>query len=139
MYRVDAVVPIALLIERRSSVMAQNSLEGKLLRTFSFVIHATRGLIRDHKTRRKTMFVAVLVAVALLFSGSTFLKPDLDPRVHPSWFILFWFACAWITLLAALLAVFDMLLVRAQARAAEKLLRKEISQTPDSPSWRDGE
>jgi hypothetical protein len=90
-------------------------------------------LIRDHKTRRKTM-----VAVGLLFSGSTFLRPVLDPRVHPDWFILFWFACAWITL-AALLAVFDMLLVRAQARAAEKLLRKEISQTPDSPSWRDGE
>ena len=119
--------------------MAQNSPEGKPLRTFSFVIHATRGLIRDHKTRRKTMFVAVLVAVALLFSGSTFLKPVLDPRVYPGWFILFWFACAWITLLAALLAVFDMLLVRAQARAAEKLLQKEISQTPDSPSWRDGE
>jgi len=70
------------------------------------------------------MFVAVLVAVALLFSGSTFLKPVLDPRVHPSSFILFWFACAWITLLAALLAVFDMLLVRAQARAAKKTFAK---------------
>ena len=119
--------------------MAQNSPEGKPLRTFSFVIHATRGLIRDHKTRRKTMFATVLVAVGLLFSGSSFLRPVLDPRVHPGWFVLFWFACAWITLLAALLAVFDMLLVRAQARAAEKLLRKEISQTQDSPSWRDGE
>ena len=139
MCRVDALAPIARLIERRSSVMAQNSHEGKLLRTFSFVIHATRGLIRDHKTRRKTMFATVLAAGGLLFSGSTFLRPVLDPRVHPCWFVLFWFACAWITLLAALLAVFDMLLVRAQARAAEKLLRKEISQTPDSPSWRDGE
>ncbi|MEP6709369.1 MAG: hypothetical protein ABJB32_04485 [Verrucomicrobiota bacterium] len=105
----------------------------------SFVIHATRGLIRDHKTRRKTMFAAVLVAVGLLFSGSTFLSPVLDPRVHPGGFILFWFACAWITLLAALLALFDMLLMRAQARVAEKLLRNEISQTPDSPSSRDGE
>jgi len=136
---VDALAPIARLIERRRSVMVQNSPEGKPLRTFSFVIHATRGLIRDHKTRRRTMFATVLVAVGLLFSGSTFLRLVLDPRVHPGWFVLFWFACAWITLLAALLAVFDMLLVRAQARAAEKLLRKEISQTPDSPSWRDGE
>jgi hypothetical protein len=40
------------------------------------------------------MFAAVLVAVALLFSGSTFLKPVLDPRVYLGWFILFWFACA---------------------------------------------
>ena len=119
--------------------MANDSPHEKPLRTVSFVIHATRGLIRDHKTRRKTMFAAVLVAVALLFLGSTFLWSVLDPRVHPGWFILFWFACAWITLLAALLAVFDMLLVRAQARAAEKLLRKEISRTPGSPSWRDGE
>jgi len=136
---VDALAPIARLIERRRSVMVQNSLEGKPLRTFSFVIHVTRGLIRDHKTRRKTMFATVLVAGGLLLAGSTFLKAVLEPRVHPGWFVLFWFACAWITLLAALLAVFDMLLVRAQARAAEKLLRKEISQTPDSPSWRDGE
>jgi protein-S-isoprenylcysteine O-methyltransferase Ste14 len=136
---VDALAPIARLIEHRRSVMARNSPEEKSLRTFSFVIHATRGVIRDQNTRRKTMFAAVLVAVALLFLGSTFLRSVLDPRVHPGWFILFWFACAWITLLAALLAVFDMLLVRAQARAAEKLLRKEISQTPDSPSWRDGE
>jgi hypothetical protein len=119
--------------------MVQNSPEGKPLRMVSFVIHATRGLIRDHKTRRRTIFATVLVAVGLLFSGSTFLRLVLDPRVHPGRFVLFWFACAWITLLAALLAVFDMLLVRAQARAAEKLLRKEISQTPDSPSWRDGE
>ena len=85
------------------------------------------------------MFATVLAAGGLLFSGSTFLRPVLDPRVHPCWFVLFWFACAWITLLAALLAVFDMLLVRAQARSAEKVLRKEISQTPDSLSSRDGE
>jgi protein-S-isoprenylcysteine O-methyltransferase Ste14 len=135
----DALAPIARLIERRRLVMAQNSPEGKSLRTFSFVIHATRGVIRDQNTRHKTMFAAVLVALGLLFSGSTFLRPALDPGVHPGWFIVFWFACAWITLLAALLAVFDMFLVRAQARAGEKLWRKEISQTPDSPSSRDSE
>jgi len=119
--------------------MAQNLPEGKSLRTFSFVIHATRGVVRDQNTRRKTMFAAVLVAVGLLFSGSTFLWSVLDPRVHPGWFILFWFACAWITLLAALLAVFDILLVRAQARVGERLWHRETSQTPDSPSSRDSE
>lgn len=31
-------------------------------------------------------------------------------------FILFWFACAWLTLLALLLTVFDLLIVRAYAR-----------------------
>ena len=119
--------------------MVQNWPEGKPLRTFSFVIHAIRGLIRDHKTRRKTMFATVLVAVGLLFSGSTFLKPGPGATCS-SGLVCFVLVRLCVDHAACmLLAVFDMLLVRAQARAAEKLLRKEISQTPDSPSWRDGE
>ena len=43
-----------------------DSPEGKPLRTTSFVIHATRGLIRNQNTRRKTMFVLLVVALVLL-------------------------------------------------------------------------
>jgi hypothetical protein len=39
---------------------------------------------------------------------------------------LFWFACAWETLLVLLLALFDLLLVRSQARAARKASRDEF-------------
>ena len=112
-----------------------DSLGEKPLRTASFVIQATRGLIRDPSARRKTMFVVVLIALVLLFSGSTFLESALNPREHPVWFILFWLICAWLALTALLLAVFDMLMVRAAARKAERILRSQLPQTetPDSP------
>ena len=107
----------------------------KQLSILSFVAHATRGLIRDPNARRKTMFVVVLAALVLLFSGSTFLESALNPREHPIWFILFWLLCAWLALTAMLLAVFDMLMVRAAARKAERILRSQLPQTesPDSP------
>jgi protein-S-isoprenylcysteine O-methyltransferase Ste14 len=104
----------------------------KKLRFASFAIHATRGLLRDQNTRRMTMFAAVIVALVMLFCGSTFLAPMLDPLLRPGWFIFYWFACAWITVLAALLAVFDLLLVRAQARAAKRALEQKISPPPEA-------
>src|SRR6266536_5930676 len=117
------------------SSAVSDSPDEKPLRTTSFVIHATRGLIRDPNTRRKMMFVVVLVALALLFSGSTFLQSALNPRDHPVWFVLFWLICAWLALTVMLLAIFDMLVVRAAARKAERILRSQLSQTktPDSP------
>ena len=99
----------------------------KKLRFVSFAIHATRGLLRDQNARRKTMFVAMLVALVMLFGGSTFLASLLDPHHRPGWFIFYWFVCAWITVLCVLLAVFDLLLVRAQARAAKRALAQNIS------------
>lgn|ERR1700674_2472082 len=92
-----------------------------------FTIHATRGLLRDERSRRKTMAVSLLVAVLMLVGGLTFLRPWLNPHEHPWRFILFWFACAWETILVLLLALLDMLLIRAQARAARKLFREEFS------------
>jgi hypothetical protein len=106
-----------------------------------FTIHATRGLLRDERARRKTMAISLLVALLLLVAGLTILRPWLDPHEHPWRFILFWFACAWATLLVLLLALLDMLLIRAQARAARKLFRKEFSSraNPDSPDGTDEE
>jgi hypothetical protein len=48
---------------------------------------------------------------------------------------LYWLVCAWLTLTAILLALFDILVVRAQARKAEKLLHGQMSEkeTPVSP------
>jgi hypothetical protein len=92
-----------------------------------FTVHATRGLLRDERSRRKTMAISLLVALLLLVAGLTILRPWLDPHEHPWRFILFWFACAWVTLLVLLLALLDLLLIRAQARAARKLFREEFS------------
>jgi len=94
------------------------------LRMFSFVIHVTRGLLRDQRTRRKAMFASVFAAVVLIVVGSSLLQSVLDPHEHPGWFIFFWLACAWVTMLAMLLALLDILLTRIQARAVRRALRE---------------
>jgi hypothetical protein len=99
----------------------------KPLKTASFVVHATRGVIRDQKVRRKVMFILLGIALLLLVAGSTFLAPLLAPHEHPGWFILFWFACGWVALTAMLLAVFDLLMIRMQARQAERGLQQRFS------------
>jgi protein-S-isoprenylcysteine O-methyltransferase Ste14 len=102
------------------------------LRIVPFVIHATRGLVRDQNTRRKTMFVLVLVAVVMLFVGATFLAPVLNPRERPGWFILYWLVCAWVTATAVLLALFDLLLVRAEARKQQRLMTEQIAKSVEA-------
>ena len=101
-----------------------------------FTIQATRGLLRDERSRRKTMGISLLIVVVMLVAGVTVLRPWLNPHEHPWRFIFFWFACAWETLLVLLLAVLDLLLVRAQARAARRAFQEEFSKrkTPGSSS-----
>jgi hypothetical protein len=111
----------------------------KSFRVMPFTIHATRGLLRDQRARRKTMAISLGIALVLLVAGLTVLRPWLDPHEHPWRFILFWLVCAWETLLVLLLALFDMLLIRAQARAARKAFREGFSEpaTPGSPKPND--
>ena len=96
-----------------------------------FTIHATRGLLRDQHTRRKTMAVSLVIAVALLVAGLTLFRSWLDPHEHPWRFVLYWLACAWATVLVFLLALLDLLLVRAQARGARIALQQQIPHSPD--------
>lgn len=80
------------------------------------------------------MFSLLVIALVLLFAGSTFLQSLLNPHEHPVWFMLFWFVCGWLTLTAMLLAVFDLLRVRLDARRAARMLQGKLSDeaTPDS-------
>jgi O-antigen/teichoic acid export membrane protein len=96
------------------------------LRIVSFAIHSARGVIRDQSTRRWVMFITLVIAMLMLFFGTTFLQPLLSPREHPGWFLLFWLACAWLTLTALFLALFDLLMLRAQGRAARKTLGEKL-------------
>src|SRR5260370_4958169 len=96
------------------------------LRIVSFDIHSARGVIRDQSTRRRVMFITLLIAMLMLFCGTTFLQPLFSPREHPGWFVLFWVVCAWLTLTAFLLALFDLLMVRVQDRTARKSLREKL-------------
>ena len=92
-----------------------------------FAIQATRGLLRDERSRRNTMAASVGVAIIILVAGLTFLRSWLDPHEHPWRFVLFWFACAWETLLVLLLALLDMLLIRAEAKAARRAAREQFA------------
>lgn len=98
----------------------------KRLRVAPFAVHATRGLLRDQQARRKTMAITLVIAVILTIAGLTVLRPWLDPQEHPWRFILYWLACAWEIVLVLLLALFDLLMVRAQTRAAKRLLQEQF-------------
>jgi hypothetical protein len=74
------------------------------------------------------MSAIVAAALVMLLAGSTILRSVLDAREHPGWVILYWLSCAWLTVCALLLAALDLLLVRAEGRAARKLLRERIRQ-----------
>ena len=100
--------------------------EEKNLETVSFIAHATRGLIRDQKTRRKAMTTLLGLAVLMLLAGFTVLQSFMNPREHPWFVILFWVACVWLTFTAALLAIFDLLIVRLEARRAQRALREKL-------------
>jgi cellulose synthase/poly-beta-1,6-N-acetylglucosamine synthase-like glycosyltransferase len=113
--------------ERERQNEAMNG-EPKRLRIVSFALHATRGLIRNQTMRRWVMFFTVLAAMLMLFAGMTFLQPFLSPKEHPAWFILFWIACGWLTITALLLALFDFLMVRLQARSAQRELREDLDE-----------
>ena len=100
----------------------------KQLRLASFAGHAARGLMRDQTMRRKAMFWTVILAVGMLFCGATFLTPFLDPRLHPGWFICYWLACAWLTITVVLLAIYDLLMLRAQRRAKRRKLAQKLAE-----------
>ena len=102
------------------------------LRIASFATHATRGLLRDQTMRRKTMFWTVIAALVMLFCGATFLAPVLDPKTRPGWFLFYWLTCAWVTVTAVLLAIFDLLLGRVQAREEKRALEEKMAQRPES-------
>ena len=100
--------------------MAEGPTE-KPLRTAPFAAHAARGIIRDQRTRRITMAVLLGGAVLMIVLGSTIADEWLAG--HLLAFFLFWAICGWLTVTALLLAVFDLLMIRVQARAARKAFR----------------
>jgi hypothetical protein len=100
-----------------------------------FIIQVCKGVIRSQRVRRTIMFYDVLVVLVLMFLGSTFLWPWL--REHPFLFLGYWAVCGWLTILAALFAVYDLASVRLDARRAEKELKEEYLRRHDSDSPHD--
>ena len=97
-----------------------------------FIIQVCKGLIRNGRVRRTLMFYNVLVLLLLSFVGATFLWTWL--QAHPLFFVGYWGLCAWLTLLAVLLALYDMATVRLEAKQARRQLEEEMLKRnhPDS-------
>ncbi len=93
-------------------------------RKLGWIRSITLGLIRDQTMRHNAMFVLLLVALVMLFVGATLLQGILLER--PLWFIFYWLACAWFTFSGALLAVYDLLIMRVQRRVTERILREDL-------------
>ncbi len=95
---------------------------------FNLIIPITRGLIRNQRARRMIMFYDVIFALLMLFAGSSVLRNWL--RANPYIFIGYWAGCAWLTLLAVLLALFDLVAVRATWRKEKRRLEAEYFDEP---------
>lgn len=78
------------------------------------------------------MIVVLTSALVLMIAGITFLRPLLNPHEHPGWVIFFWLVCAWLTVTAILLSIFDLLLVSRGARAVQRELRDEVQKQSKS-------
>jgi len=100
-----------------------------------FIIQACKGIIRSQRVRRTLMFWDVLVVLVLSFLGSTFFWPWL--RGHPLFFLGYWALCGWLTILAAMLAVYDLAKVRLDAKRAHDEIKREFLRRPDSDSSHD--
>lgn len=87
-----------------------------------FAYLVSRGLIRDQNMRRNVMCWFIMAAVIVLFVGAVFIDDYL--RVRPMQFAVYWLFCAWLTLSAVMLAIFDILLQFAKGRATRKALTK---------------
>src|SRR5437588_5660884 len=98
----------------------------KELQSVSVVVHVTRGILRDQKTRRKAMVILLGLAVLMLVAGFTIFQSALNPREHPWFVILFWIACVWLTFTAMLLALFDLIVIRLEARRTRNALRERL-------------
>jgi hypothetical protein len=90
------------------------------------IILLSQGIIRDSRMRRKAMFALIGTAVVMLFLGSWLLS-EAWGREHPLLFTLYWGACMWLTFAGILLAVLDMLVLRAAARATRRRLEQEFA------------
>jgi hypothetical protein len=94
---------------------------------FRAVILFSKAIIRDQGLRRRCMFGLMGVAVVMLFLGS-FAMSDQWARAHPALYFLYWAACAWLTMTAVLLALMDILMIRAAGRTARRVLERQFAE-----------
>ena len=86
----------------------------------SLVVGITRGLLFDAHQRRQIMIYVIAAALGLTVVGGTIGFEAL--RANVWMFMLYWLLCAFLTLLAVLLAIYDLLMLRLLARRMQREL-----------------
>jgi len=71
------------------------------------------------------MFWLIMAAMIMLFGGWVFLSEQW-PHEHPWLYIFYWLVCIWLTLAGMLLALLDLLIIRATHRIARRKIEAEI-------------
>ena len=89
-----------------------------------WLIAYTRGLIVDQHLRRQTMFYVIIAAMLMAFAGDMFFAEWL--KENPWRSLLYYLACGWLTVVAALLAIYDILMLRLQHRVVRRRLREDM-------------
>ncbi len=90
------------------------------------VLLHTRGIITSQHARHVAMFWAILTSMLMAFVGYEFLWGWLEPHQHFYRFALYWIICGWLTILAALLAIYEILVNRLQLRLQQRVLREKM-------------
>ena len=90
----------------------------------SFIVLVTKGILRDRTMRRKVLSWIVMAALAWVGIGVFLL--DEWMMAHPLLFLLYWGGCIWLTLTSALLALYDMLALRAEIARERRRLSAEV-------------
>ena len=93
---------------------------------FRMIILLSKGVLRDTRLRRNLMLWLMAAALVMIFFGS-WLMSDEWARRHYVLYFLYWAICLWITITAVLLAVFDILIIRATERAMRRRLEQDIA------------
>lgn len=79
------------------------------------------------------MGFGLAVSAGMLLLGSTLLAGPL--LAHPFAFVGWWIMCGWLTLLSALLALYDLLILRRATRERRReLIRRMAEDLPPEPS-----
>ena len=95
----------------------------------SFILLISQGILRDRTQRRTMLFWIVAAALAQLAVGVIVLDAWL--LANPVVFLLYWGACFWLTITSLLLALYDLLAVRVEARRERERLKGKVFGEPN--------
>ena len=80
----------------------------------NFILQITKGILRNRTMRRRLLSWIVMAVLAWVAVG-VFLLDDFL-MAYPFLFLVYWGACFCLTITLALLAIYDMLAVRAEIK-----------------------